>query len=329
MESTSAAQFDASAAFGVPGLERVRDDVWALGQPMPGEHLPASLLYLLRDSSGGFHVIDPGTDGDDNWGRLVDALASLDARPEEIRSVTVTHLHADHLGMATRIQHASGATLALHHAEAAALQTLAEHPPTREATAQQAREWGVPVERSAELVAVADAMPPVIVPAIDLLLSNGDRLDVPGFALDVVHTPGHTPGHLCLRDTGRGLLFSGDHLLPTVFSGLGLGGASTTNPLADYLQGLERISRPGGFEVLPGHGFRFMGVAERAAETAEHHLRRTAQVRAAVAADPSLSIWEIASKLTWTAGFDNLSGFQLWSALSQTALHREYVGGRR
>lgn len=329
MESTSRAQFDASAAFGVPALEPIRDDVWALGQPMPGEHLPASLLYLLRDSSGGFHVIDPGTDGDENWRRLVDALRSLEAVPTSIRSVTVTHLHADHLGMATRIQHASGATIALHRAEAQALRNLAEHPPTRSSVAAQARGWGVPAERTAELVAVADAVPPATVPSIDLLLDDEDRLDVPGFALDVIHTPGHTPGHICLSDTGRGVLFSGDHLLPTVFSGLGLGGESETNPLADHLAALERISRLGGAEVLPGHGYRFTGVVERAAETAEHHLRRTAEVEAAVAADPSLSIWGIAERLTWTAGFAHLHGFPLWSALSQTALHREYVGGRR
>lgn len=329
MQPTSQAQFDASAAFAVPGLEQIRDDVWALGQPMPGEHLPASLLYLLRDSTGGFHVVDPGTDGDENWQRLAAALDSLGAAPTSIRSVIVTHLHADHLGMATRIRHASGATIALHRSEAAALQNLAEHPPTRSSVAAQAREWRVPAEPTAELLATADSTPPVTVPPIDVLLADAERLDVPGFALDVVHTPGHTPGHICLSDLGRGLLFSGDHLLPTVFSGLGLGGESRTNPLADYLAALDRVSRLTGSEVLPGHGYRFTGVAERAAETAEHHLRRAAEVEAAVAADPSLSIWAVATRLTWTAGFANLRGFPLWSALSQTAMHRDYVRRQR
>lgn len=58
---------------------------------------------------------------------------------------------------------------------------------------------------------------------------------------------------------------------------------------------------------------------------AEHHLRRAREVRSALERDPDATVWEIASGLTWTGGWDGLAGFTLASALAQTAMHRAYV----
>ena len=55
---------------------------------------------------------------------------------------------------------------------------------------------------------------------------------------------------------------------------------------------------------------------------ADHQLERAREV-ASVLDEPT--IWDIASRLTWTAGWDGLHGFQLLSALTQTAMHRDYV----
>ena len=189
--------------------------------------------------------------------------------------------------------------------------------------------WGVPADRRAELLDAAGRAPDYPAPHVDRTYVDGEALPIPGFALTAVVTPGHTPGHLCLRDEARSLVFTGDHILPTMFAGLGLGGPTATNPLADYVAGCERVAEFDDHEVLPGHGYRFTGLGERARESAAHHLRRTAEVEGALASHPDASIWEIASQLTWTAGFANLVGFYLYSALSQTAMHREYVQQRR
>ena len=132
--------------------------------------------------------------------------------------------------------------------------------------------------------------------------------------------PGHTPGHLCLHDEDAGLLFTGDHVLPTINSGLGLGGPTASNPIADYLAGLRRVSALGGL-ALPGHEHPFTGLPERCDALAEHHLRRAREV----AAHPGGTVWDVARTLTWTGGWEGLRGFTLLSALSQTALHRDFV----
>lgn len=321
VQATSAIQQAAELAGTVPPLEQVRPDVWALALAMPTGHIPYSLCYLLLASDGGVHLVDPGWDSDDNWAALVAALARVGREPADLRSAVVTHLHPDHLGLAERMRRETGARVILHRTE----QAVFEHGWNREALTPQLAAWGVPADRHAEMDAVLALSTGYPEFHANDVIDDGQRLDIPGFDLLAMLTPGHTSGHLCLRDDARSLMFTGDHLLPTIFGGLGLGGPTASNPLADYLHSLERIAAYPDHEVLPGHGYRFTGLADRAAASAEHHLRRTREVHAVLAEGGEPTVWEIAGQLTWTAGWGNLSGFFLFSALLQTAMHRDYA----
>jgi glyoxylase-like metal-dependent hydrolase (beta-lactamase superfamily II) len=121
------------------------------------------------------------------------------------------------------------------------------------------------------------------------------------------------------------VMLTGDVLLPTMHAGLGLGGVTDANPLSEYLESLRALREYPGFEVLPGHGYRFTGLADRAAQSAEHHLKRSREVAAVLSVEPEASTWQIARRLSWTAGWDNLVGFYVYSALSQTDMHKEFV----
>lgn len=328
MYATSAAQFAAAEGDGIPALEEVRPGLFAMGVPLPGVLPHFTLSYLIQDEHGAVHLIDPGWDSDENWRSLGTALATIGSSPGELASVTVTHLHPDHLGMAERARSASGAPVALHRREQSAIHEVRMEAPAEEALARF-EGWGVPSARHPELLDAVQrrgGRPPF---SADRLLDDGDLLEVPGRELRVLHTPGHTTGHLALQDAGNRLLFTGDLLLPNQFPGIGLGGTSASNPIDDYLASLERIAALDDHEVLPGHGYRFTGLAERCAETARHHNRRTAEVTAALDAAEDRTVWQVAARLSWTAGWENLHGFHLLSALSQTALHRAVALGAK
>ena len=326
MEPSSPAQEQVLASGGLPPLEQVRDDVWALAQPMPGGHLAYSYAYLLRASDGAAHVIDPGWDSDENLDRLTGALRTV-APGGTLATITGTHLHPDHVGLAARLRAASGASIAMHDVERSTLESHDGREANPEDSWSRLEGWGVPEERRRELTLHLDRSPADLTLAVDHGLTDGDVLPIPGFTLTVMATPGHTAGHICLRDDDRGLLLTGDHVLPNVVAGLGLGGATTSNALADYLVSIDRVSRFPDHEALPGHGYRFRGLPERAAACAEHHLSRTREVAAVLArADVRPpTVWEIAGQLTWTAGWDGLHGHHLLSALAQTEMHRDYV----
>jgi glyoxylase-like metal-dependent hydrolase (beta-lactamase superfamily II) len=360
IQALSELEYTAETSGGAaPAPSRASEDVWVLPQPMPGEHSPRySLSYLIRDARGGLHLVDPGLDTDVNRQRLAALVAEIaressssggPGHPPELDSITVTHLHTDHLGMAERLRRETGVPVALHREEQASLARLIEAAPHHAAIqAARAESWGVPAERMPELAAIADRAASGGAEShfrADVLLDDGELLAIPGRSIRVLHTPGHTPGHLCLHDLDRGTLFTGDHLLPSIYPGIGLGGP-TPDPIGDYLRSLDRVAALDGaggaddadgtggaagaapLDVFPGHGYRFTGLADRCATTRRHHLTRSAEVEAVLGEHPGASIWQIAERIHWTAGWPNMRGFYLASALNQTQMHVDHLAAR-
>lgn len=317
-------------------LESIRPDVHLLRVPMPGGGLPFSLCYLLEDAAGGVHLIDPGSPGPRAVAVIEDALRDIGRRLDDVVSILGTHLHSDHIGAAGAIREATGARLLLHARERDALagDGHAGRPSVARLDAATLDSWGVPADRRPELLALP-ALPVLpVLPALpvltasgatapDAVLSDGRLLDLPGRRVRALWTPGHTAGHVCFDDEDHGVLFTGDHVLPTVNPGLGLGGPAD-DPIGDYLRSLRRVAALDRV-ALPGHEAPFPALRERCAALAEHHLRRAREVRDALRARPQATPWELAQGMTWTGGWDGLAGFTRASALAQTVMHRAFV----
>lgn len=306
---------------GMPALERIREGIWALPLPMPNTYHPYSFSYLLEDANSGIHVIDLGWPSTENERLFHDALETIGRSLSDVASITGTHLHPDHLGFAETLRKASGAPLILYgdHEKAAARTTGESWAGLHENLLDQ---WAVPTEWRGEL-AIRDGQNLVPLQA-DILIGDGERLPVPGRRLLAIHTPGHTPDHICIHDLDEDLIFTGDHLLPNIRPGLGLGGPSGTNPISDYLRSLARVASLGVDEGAPGHEYRFTGLKQRCSDVAGHHLNRSREVTALLGSGER-SVWEVASQISWTPGWSRLRGFYLQSALSQTALHIDFV----
>jgi glyoxylase-like metal-dependent hydrolase (beta-lactamase superfamily II) len=329
MQPLSDVEYAAETSGGAaPAPARAAEGIWVLPQPMPGDYSPHySLSYLVEDAVGGIHLIDPGFDSPENHHRLRLLLAEI-APTSPLSSITVTHLHRDHLGLADRLRREAGAPVALHRADQESLARLFDAAPrTAEIQAARAEAWGVPTERMPELAAAADRAASGGAESdfqADVLLDDHQLLEIPGRRIRVLHTPGHTPGSVCLHELDRRILFTGDHLLPSIYPGIGLGGPAV-DPIGDYLRSLDRVAAlddaANPVQVFPGHGYRFTGLADRAEATRRHHFTRSAEVAAVLAAQPNATVWQIAERIHWTAGWPNMRGFYLASALAQTEMH--------
>ncbi len=302
--------------------DEVREGIWSIPVLLPPQTtLIYSFCYAFEDSAGAVHLLDTGYDTDENLARIESGLARWGHTLADVATVAATHLHPDHLGLAHRIRSLSGATVTLGRTE----QRAVDHLEAGEDLAAAAANWGVPADRMSAVgeVLVAREKSPGFV--ADLLLDDGDDLPIPGRSIRVISTPGHTDGHLSFVDDAQELVFTGDHVLPVIYSGLGLGSRLQVDPISDYLSSIERIAHYDAFEVAPGHWYRFRGLAERCDEISAHHLKRSAEVAAVLARTPDATTWQIASQLSWTAGWSNLAGFMVFSALLQTDMHVAYL----
>lgn len=318
---TSPAQTAAISVGEVPPVELVNDGVWSVPLAIPPGRMPYTLSYALQGSDG-IHLVDPGWDTDGNYERVMAFAAEVD-RP--LRSVIITHLHPDHMGLALRLRDRHGLPLVMHAAEQRATVAMAELYQSPERQRAEVVGWGTPPDRVDEVLSFAREIERVAVIA-DSLVEEGDAIPIEGREVRVLHTPGHTPGSMCLQDMNTGVVMTGDHVLPHVHPGVGLGGPTPSNPLQDYLHSLERIGQLDAREVLPGHGYRFTGLAERAAHIASHHRARTSQVERVLAeADSAATAWDVASRLTWSRGWDGLARHYIVAALRQTVMHMRLV----
>jgi len=324
----SAAEFRAQSEGRIPEAAQVADDVWCVPLEIAPGHMPFSLAYLVRDAAGDVHIIDPGYDVDANFHAVVETLRDIAGERARLASIVVTHLHPDHIGLAERLRAETGASICLHAVEQWALEAVVARASDPAGIRAGLAAWGVPEDRHEELVHAAVRAPFTAVRA-DVLVEDGAFLPIPGRRLRVRHTPGHTAGHICVVDDDEGLIYTGDHVLPTVTPGVGLAGPDGANPIDRYLSGLVDMRAFDDFVALPGHGYRFRGIAARAGQIARRHLGRTSEVARALEEEPDASVWEVASRLSWSRGWENLPPPHLTSALRQTEMHVRLVGDGR
>jgi hydroxyacylglutathione hydrolase len=151
--------------------------------------LPRFVIVYLIATPDTLTLIDTGVAGSEM--PILEQVQQIGRKPEQISTVIFTHAHPDHIGAAKVIQESTGCTIMAHAADRAWI----ENPD------RQARER--PVPGFSHLVGGAVT--------VDQVLTDGDIIELgDGFSLEVIHTPGHSPGSVCLFLLPDRELFSGD-----------------------------------------------------------------------------------------------------------------------
>jgi len=174
--------------------------------------------YLVVDPSARRAVlVDPGAEAEQLIGMVRDSGAILEA-------IWLTHAHIDHIGAIAEVKRVWDVPIYLHPADR----------PLYDRGAMQAAAYGLPFDQP---------------PRPDYELAEGDVLSVGSLQFDVMHVPGHAPGHVAF--IGNGHMLGGDLL----FAG-SIG--RTDLPLSDpnrMIESLERVAGlPDETAVYPGHG---------------------------------------------------------------------------
>jgi glyoxylase-like metal-dependent hydrolase (beta-lactamase superfamily II) len=264
-------------------------------------------------------MIDTGIATRKAFDAIVDGLREHKLALHDVRRIILTHKHIDHIGNAWRIQRESDAEILIHESELPAVTDVDPHGARFADLVRQRRsEWGAPAEAAAQ----NDAARPnwEIESARARGFTDGEHIPIDGGALEVIHTPGHTMGSVCLK-FGR-VLFSGDHVLPGISPNVGGGDMRSRNLLRHYTDSLKRITQFSTEvdEVLPGHGDPFSDLQARCAELLAHHDERLERVRAILADRGEQSVYEVACVL-----FGPMENYHVVLGCAEAAAHLEYL----
>lgn len=306
----------------IPPVEEVAAGAWSLPLPIPDNPLAFVGAYALEVPDG-LALIDAGWNAEETYAALLDGLGTIGATIGDVSAVLVTHIHPDHYGLAGRIREESGAWVALHPADDALIHDRYEDvDDLLDRMEGWLRAAGAPHDAIEELRDSSLAIRRFVVSARpDRLLEHGDTVDLRGWDLRAIHTPGHTPGHLCFHAPEADLVFTGDHVLPRITPHVGSNPQSTEDPLGDFLSSLDRVRGLGDDPLaLPGHEYRFRDLDGRIDDIVGHHDERLTEIRQLVA-DGAETTWEIASRTTWSRGWDRLVGYMRRMALAEVHAH--------
>jgi glyoxylase-like metal-dependent hydrolase (beta-lactamase superfamily II) len=307
----------------LPPVEQVRPGLWSIPVPIPNNPLRYVLVYALELRGGGVALVDAGWNTDEAWTSLSDGLATAGGSIADVRAVMVTHIHPDHYGLAGRVREASGAWIGLHPADAVMLES--RYGDTDELVANMFRflaDAGVPEDRLPDLAFASIAMKKMVSMAPpDVLFEDGKEIELPGWSLRTIWTPGHSPGHVCFYSEDRRLLISGDHVLPRITPNISVHTQQFSNPLGDFLESLLKVQNLGAEEVLPGHEYRFSDLRSRLEEIITHHADRLAEIEQVITEHPGATAWEITLRLHWSRPWDEIQSFMQRQANGETLAH--------
>ncbi len=258
-------------------------------------------------------------------GGLTAVEAGIEAAGYALRDVArivVTHAHIDHYGLAGRLLEVTGADLSMH--------TLTDldcekyrHPDTARARRRDTyADHGVSEAERTDLADHLTRWLPYLHSVVEASrrLRGGEELVIGGDRWDVLHTPGHSLGHVCLWSPARGALLSGDHLLPGITPPVSFERGFDADPLRSYLDSLRLIADLRPALVFPGHGRPFGDATGRIEAILRNKLRRLETIRRAIRERPS-TVTELADRLVAKA----VLAHQRQLAISETLAHIAYL----
>jgi len=297
----------------IPGLYKIE-------LPLPKNPLKSINCYVIKGKDRNL-IIDTGMNREECKAVLFPALKELDIDLERT-DLFVTHLHADHFGLTGDL--ATDTSICyLGQADAAIVKGV--------------RHWGeflhVFVENGFPESVLKESLskhPGVIYSPSRLVeitpVDDGQVIRAGDFELECIETPGHSPGHMCLYDANKKLLFSGDHILFDITPNISYW-PEMKDALRSYMASLDKVSGLDVTRVLPAHRKPWHNHRERIEELKVHHRHRLDECIVALQ-EGDMTAYEVAPYITWKIEYSDWEQFpiaQKFFAVGETVAHLHYL----
>lgn len=231
---------------------RVTNDIFCLAPAHAMWPAPAN-VYVVREPQGRFSLIDAGCGDTETVDRLTESLARLDLSPGGLMTLVISHAHPDHMGAAGRfvrtcIENGADPAVLIHEDDA-----LSAISPRR---LTESYDIDLSIETYGDKPEVSDLLSffdnfgcPMRRVDPTGTLREGDVITLGRYSFEVIHTPGHSPGHISLFDASSGVLYAGD-----IVGDIVAWYTPSSGGVTGYLKSLDKVGKRSPRILLPSHG---------------------------------------------------------------------------
>jgi glyoxylase-like metal-dependent hydrolase (beta-lactamase superfamily II) len=283
-------------------------------------------VYLLL-GAGDATLVDAGSGAEMSVRQILGGVQSVrdefgePIHARDIRRIFITHGHIDHIGGLPELLRHTNAGVFVHALDRTALSDPRQHATINIGRLDAfLRRSGVAPEKRATLLRISPTGSKLESPLpVESPLDEGGDFD----GIHVVHTPGHSPGHVCIR-VGN-VLLSGDHILARTLPHLWTESTAAYTGLGHYLDSLDKIYRIPGIELtLPAHEQVIHDIYRRIDAIRATHARRLERLIEVVRdAGRPLTLYEIVER-----SYPQLTGFRAVLAVTDIGSRVEYLHQR-
>ena len=309
---------------------QVLNGVHQIKIPAPGNASWTINAYVIEGSNG--HIlVDSGWDSQESLWALQEGIRAANLKLRDIKKVVITHIHPDHYGLSSKIKQICGAQLAIHKIDAdIVFPRYKDFNELVKKVTVLLQQNGVPIDELPQLKEASLWMNKYVTPATpDVKLEDGDTISNDSFEFEVLWTPGHSPGHVCLYEQDRKFIITGDHILYDTIPHVGFNPQSGDNPLDDYIASLEKLERLKVHFILPGHGPVFNALGLRIEKILLHHEERKRAIMQSLH-NGLKTAYEIAQQIPWmvnggVTAFRDLPAWDKRMAITEAIAHLKFL----
>jgi glyoxylase-like metal-dependent hydrolase (beta-lactamase superfamily II) len=287
-------------------------------------------VYIVEGTEDNL-MIDTGWNTPEAFNTLAQEMKNSGFAMKDITDIVVTHFHPDHIGLAGKIQELTGAKVSLSEIEGNLLDSRYIHMENLLSelstflTANGVPDWELKMLSEASFN-IRSYVSPF---KATKLLKNGDSVSMPPYEFQVIASPGHSPGHICLYEPNKKYFFCGDHMLPEVVPNVSYHPQSGENPLGDYVKSLESLAGLETRFVFPGHGSVFSGLAPLIDDIMRFHRDRMMRIQRVMGVETK-NAFDVAKSIPWVVNgeetaYDKLEPIDRRLAVLEALAHLQYM----
>ncbi|MCL6634580.1 MAG: MBL fold metallo-hydrolase [Peptococcaceae bacterium] len=306
-------------------VEEILPGLYRMEIPLPNNPLKAVNSYVIK-SPGRNLVIDTGMNREECVTAIQAGLGELGIDLRET-DFFITHMHADHSGLVAALAgensriYCSGTDSVMVNPE------MSPEAPWLKEILSFALLNGFPENVLQEALMMHPGFRYCARGRLAFcIVREGDTINIGEYVLKCVETPGHTPGHICLYDPRKKILFSGDHILGDITPNISLW-SDDQNPLREYFESLDKVGSLAIDLVLPGHRSLIKDCRGRIEELKAHHLKRAEEILAIVG-ERAMDAYQVAARMSWDLTYESWDLFpppQKWFAAAEAIAHLKYL----